>query len=111
MTAMTGERNEIVRTWSATATGEGAEAYRSYFAGTLLPQLRDRPGFVGGYLLARSRDGVVELTTHTIWASLDAIRAFAGAEIAASVVEPEARMALLDYDRSVTHRNVLVAVP
>ncbi len=103
--------NRIVRTWSATATSQGADAYRRYFAGTLLHQLRDRPGFVGGYLLSRERDGVVELTTHTVWASFDAIRAFAGDDIAASVVEPEARSALLDFDRTVTHRTVLVAIP
>lgn len=107
----TGEQDTIVRTWSATATDEGAGAYGRYFAGTLLPQLREQPGFVGGYLLSRSRDGIVELTTHTIWASFDAVRAFAGDEIAASVVEPEARQVLLDYDRAVTHRSVLVAVP
>jgi hypothetical protein len=110
MAVMTGEQGKIVRTWSATATGEGADAYQRYFADTLLPWLRDRPGFAGGYLLSRSRDGVVELTTHTIWASLEAIHAFAGDDIAASVVEPEARAVLVDYDRVVTHRNVLVAV-
>jgi len=53
----------------------------------------------------------VELTTHTIWASFDAIRAFAGDDVAASVVEPEARLVLLDYDHAVTHRSVVVAMP
>lgn len=104
----------IVRTWNATATSEGARAYHRYFDGTLLPQLRDLPGFTGAYLLSRDTDpgtdGVVELTTHTIWASLDAVRAFSGAEdITASVVEPEARAMLLDFDRTVVHREVLVA--
>jgi hypothetical protein len=41
----------------------------------LLPELRRLPGFSGAYLLARDDDGLVELTAHTLWASLDAIRA------------------------------------
>ena len=110
----------IVRTWSATATSDGAGAYHRYFAGTLLPQLRDLPGFAGAYLLSRDTDGVVELTTHTMWASLDAVRAFTRTEtgtetgtetandITASVVEPEAQAMLLDFDRTVVHREVLV---
>lgn len=98
----------IVRTWHATAAPAGAQEYRRYFAGTLLPQLRDRAGFAGGYLLARELGGgeAVELTTHTFWNSLDAVRAFAGEEIARSVVEPEAQAVLLTFDPTATHRKV-----
>jgi len=98
----------IVRTWCATATDAGAQEYHRYFAGTLLPQLRDLPGFVGGYLLSRDLDSTVELTVHTFWESPAAIRAFAGDDTTASVVEPEAQAALLDYDRTAIHRSVLV---
>lgn len=100
----------IVRTWSATATSAGARDYGSYFAGTLLPALRGRPGFAGAYLLSRDLggDGTVELTTHTFWESEEAIRAFAGENITASVVEPEARAVLLGFDAVATHRSVLV---
>jgi heme-degrading monooxygenase HmoA len=98
----------IIRTWRATATSAGAREYHSYFAGTLLPQLRDLPGFAGGYLLSRDLDDSVELTTHTLWESADVIRSFAGDDLTASVVEPEAQAVLLDFDRTVTHRDVLV---
>lgn len=100
----------IVRTWHATATPTGAEDYRRYFAGTLLPQLRERPGFAGAYLLARElADGqTVELTTHTFWESPAAVRAFAGEEFTKSVVEAEARAVLLTFDRTATHRTVWV---
>ncbi|AGB24351.1 hypothetical protein Mycsm_04098 [Mycobacterium sp. JS623] len=40
---------------------------------------------------ARDDGGVVELTAHTVWESLAAIRAFAGDDITTAVVEPEAR--------------------
>jgi heme-degrading monooxygenase HmoA len=100
----------IVRTWSATADAAGAENYSRYFDGTLLPQLRNLPGFAGAYLLRRDldEDGTVELTTHTFWESPEAIRAFAGKDITLSVVEPEAQAMLLDFDRTAAHRSVVV---
>jgi heme-degrading monooxygenase HmoA len=98
----------IVRTWAARAGEDGARQYHAYFAGTLLPELRRIPGFRGAYLLAREEDGTVELTAHTLWESLDAVRAFAGGDIATAVVEPEARGYLRDFDATVTHRTVLM---
>jgi heme-degrading monooxygenase HmoA len=100
----------IVRTWSARATKVGADAYSAYFEDTLLPQLRERDGFSGAFLLARDDDDLVELTAHTIWASLDAIRAFAGDDITAAVVEPAALAVLERSDPTVVHRDVLLHV-
>ncbi|HEX3925051.1 MAG TPA: hypothetical protein VHY31_22400 [Streptosporangiaceae bacterium] len=105
---MTADNDLVVRTWCATASSAGAREYHRYFAGTLLPQLRELPGFAGGYLLSRDVDGTVELTAHTFWASPAAIRAFAGDDITASVVEPEAQSMLLDFAPTATHRSVLV---
>ena len=100
----------IVRTWSATAHAAGAGSYSGYFDGTLLPGLRKLPGFNGACLLRRDlgEDGTVELTTHTFWDSPEAIRAFAGDHITVSVVEPEAQAMLLDFDRTATHRTVVL---
>jgi heme-degrading monooxygenase HmoA len=98
----------IVRSWSARATDTGADAYRAYFEGTLLPELHKMPGFSGGLLLSRDEDGLVELTTHTFWESLEAIRAFAGDDVTTAVVEPEALALLNESDATVLHRTVLV---
>ncbi|MBP1822054.1 hypothetical protein [Mycobacterium sp. OAE908] len=100
----------IVRTWSARATASGADAYSSYFRQTLLPQLQELDGFSGAFLLARDDDGLVELTAHTLWDSLDAIRSFAGDDIATAVVEPEALAVLEHSDTTVVHRDVLFHV-
>ena len=110
MSGMTEAKGMIVRSWSATATSAGAGDYTRYFAGTLLPQLRELPGFAGAYLLSRDRDeaGSVELTACTFWESTEAIRAFAGDDITVSVVEPEAQAMLLDFDRTAAHRSVVV---
>jgi heme-degrading monooxygenase HmoA len=110
MPVMTQSKDMIVRTWSARADAAGAEDYCRYFDGRLLPELRELPGFKGAYLLRRDggEDGTVELTTHTFWESAEAIRAFAGDDITVSVVEPEAQAMLLDVDRTVTHRSLVV---
>ena len=41
MPGMTQAKGMIVRTWSATADAAGAGDYSRYFAGTLLPRLRE----------------------------------------------------------------------
>ena len=109
MPDMTDAKEPAVRTWTATADAEGAGNYSRYFTGTLLPGLRTLPGFEGACLLRRDLDGngTVELTAHTFWESLAAIRAFAGDDITVAVVEPEARAMLLDFDRTATHRSVV----
>jgi heme-degrading monooxygenase HmoA len=110
MPGMSEAKDMTVRTWSATATGAGAQDYSRYFSGTLLPQLRELPGFTGAYLLRRDlgQDGTVELTTHTFWESPEAIRAFAGDDITVAIVEPEAQAMLLAFDRTAAHRSVVV---
>jgi heme-degrading monooxygenase HmoA len=107
--SMTDAREQTVRTWSATADAAGAASYSRYFTGTLLPGLRELPGFQGACLLRRDLDetGTVELTAHTFWASPEVIRAFAGDDITAAIVEPEAQAMLLDFDRAATHRSVI----
>src|SRR5260370_30817077 len=109
MAARTKARNLPARTWSATAASEGAGDYSRYFAGTLLPRLRELPGFAGAYLLRRNlgEDGTAELTAHTFWESPEAIRAFAGDDITATIVEPEAQAMLLDFDRTAAHPSVV----
>jgi len=110
MTGMTNARKLTIRTWAATADPEGAGNYSRYFTATLLPELRKIPGFEGAYLLRRDlgEDGTAELTAHTFWESPEAIRAFAGDDISVSIVEPEAQAMLLDFDRTATHRSVVV---
>ncbi|TDD79743.1 hypothetical protein E1293_22570 [Actinomadura darangshiensis] len=98
----------IARVWRATATAEGADAYREHFTGSVLPTLRRLDGHRGAYLFRRDGDGRVELEVMTLWESGEAIRAFAGTDMATAVVESEARAVLLDYDETVSHQTVVV---
>ena len=110
MAGMANSTGLTVRTWSATADSVGAEEYSRYFAGTLLPGLRELPGFAGAYLLRRDlgEDGSTELTAHTFWETPAAIRAFAGDDITVAIVELRAQAMLLDFDRTAAHRSVVV---
>lgn len=99
----------IARHWSATATRDGADWYETHFIGSVLPGLRAMTGFRGGYLLRSDNSEATGLRVITMWDSIEAIEGFAGPDATASVVEPEARAALLSFDPVVTHYDVVVA--
>lgn len=67
-------------------------------------------GFLGAHLSKRLIDGKIEFLVLTRWQSLEAIEAFAGADIGRAVVEPGAMAALTDFDLLVRHYEVLEEV-
>jgi heme-degrading monooxygenase HmoA len=91
----------IARIWNGTATTEDAERYATHFRESVLPGLQELDGFRGAYLMRRAGEGTVEFRAVTLWASLDAIRAFAGEDITIAVVEPAAQAVLTGYDTTV----------
>ena len=94
----------------AAASHDGAKAYEAHFSTTVLPHLRHTDGFSGAYVLEREQEGEVALEVLTMWESLDAVRAFAGADIEAAVVEPEARAVLARFDSRVSHHAIAINV-
>lgn len=98
----------VVRFWSARATAAGAGAYARHFQDAVLPSLRRLPGHRGALVLRRSGDPDVEIVVLTLWASMDAVRTFAGADASVAVVEPEARATLTAFDAHVTHYDLIV---
>jgi len=97
----------IVRSWRGRASAARADAYPAHFAHSVLPALRGIEGFLGASLLREVEGDTIEFLVLTRWTSLDAIRAFAGAEIGKSVVEPEAVAALVSFDATVRHYEVV----
>jgi len=71
------------------------------------PQLKRIPGFRGVILLRRDRGDLVELQVLTRWESMDAIRKFASDDPELAVVEAEAQAVLVEFDRRVTHLDVV----
>lgn len=97
----------IIREWRARASESRADAYPRHFRNHVLPELRGRFGFLGASLCRRPLNGNIEFVVLTRWRSIDGIRDFAGGDVAHPVVEPDAVAALLEFDATVQHYEVI----
>lgn len=100
----------IVRHWSARTTEAQLPKYLEHFSKNVLPELRRVPGFLGANVSVRHTGGEAEIFVETTWRSLEAIHGFAGADIEAAVVAPEAAALLKDFDRRVRHYEIAISV-
>jgi uncharacterized protein len=101
------ERGLILRMWRARSTVERFNPYIQHVTEKVFPSLGRIEGHRGAYLLRRTVGAAIEIVVFTLWDSMDAIRRFAGADAEKAVVEPEARMALTEFDESVTHFEIV----
>jgi heme-degrading monooxygenase HmoA len=97
----------IIREWRGRASADRSEVYAEHFRRSVLPELRGIPGFLGASLCRRDQGGRIEYLVLTRWQSLDAIRAVAGFDLNKAVVEPGAVAALVDFDDTVRHYEVI----
>lgn len=97
----------IVRTWRGQASSSNPDAYIEHFRSKVLPELRGIKGFLGACLLRENHPDAVEFLVLTRWASMGAIRAFAGDDVGRAVVDPQAVAALVRFDRTVRHYDVV----
>jgi mannose-6-phosphate isomerase-like protein (cupin superfamily) len=95
----------IARRWRAWADGTAnADAYAAHFERSVRPRLEDTGGFVDATVERVDGDGGrTEIVVVTRWESIDAVRAFAGDDVEAAVVEPDARAVLDEVDERVRH--------
>ncbi len=66
------------------------------------------PGFLGAEVLRREDDDEFEFTTLTRFASMEAVKAFAGDDPETARVAPEARRLLSHFDQTCTHHRIVV---
>src|ERR1700722_8795565 len=97
----------VLREWRGCALSSSSAAYPAHFYGSVLPELQGIPGFLGATLSKRQLAGKVEFLVLTRWASFDAIKAFAGDEFGKAVVEPGALAALVEFDATVQHYEII----
>ena len=97
----------IARHWRGLVKRERADAYIEHLQSQTLPELVQLAGFLDAKVLRRDLPQGVEFLVVTIWASLDAIRAFAGADVESAVVPPKAREMMIEYDRTARHYDVV----
>lgn len=99
----------IVRHWSARATEAKLPKYLEHFSKSVLPELRRVNGFLGVTVSVRHGANEAGIFVETTWRSLEAVRAFAGGDLEAAVVAPEAAALLTDFDRRVRHTEVAIS--
>jgi heme-degrading monooxygenase HmoA len=97
----------IVRMWHGRVPTTKASAYREFLNLRAIPDYRSVPGNLGVQILERPDGEVTHFITLTHWASLEAIRAFAGAEIERAKYYPEDHDFLLEFELTVVHYEVV----
>ncbi len=96
----------IARIWQGATAPSHADGYVAHLRERTFPGLTGIPGHRGAYALRRTSGSRVEFTVITLWDSIDAIRAFAGADADAAVVPPEALALLASHDDRAVHWEV-----
>lgn len=97
----------IVRLWRGRAVDAAkAKAYVRHFTGTVTAELQGLDGHRGAWLLRQEVDGGTEFIALTLWESRQSIEAFTGTDISKSVVDPDARAMLDEFDGFASHYEV-----
>jgi heme-degrading monooxygenase HmoA len=96
------------RIWHGWTSFENADAYEELLRTKILPGIYRVDGYQGAYLLRRNVEAGVEFVTVTLWESMEAVRAFAGADHTAAVVPPEARELLTRFDQASEHYEIVL---
>lgn len=102
----------VARIWQGATRPANADAYAAHLRDNIFPELAALPGYAGVFVLRR--DGKepgadVAYTVITLWFSEGAIRAFAGDDVEAAVVPPEAQALLSKHDARAVHWDVPLA--
>lgn len=98
----------ILRRWTARTTESLLPKYLDHFSKNVVPELRHVLGYLSASVSLRHQENDVEIVVETTWRSLDSIRAFAGSDLEAAVVAPEAAALLTNYDRRVHHSELAI---
>jgi len=104
----------ISRIWHGWTTAANADAYERLLRTEIFEGIIDRQidGFLGIDLLRRTVEpGRIEFVTVMWFASIGAVRAFAGPDYELAVVPPKAQALLSAFDERSAHYDVLVRRP
>jgi heme-degrading monooxygenase HmoA len=98
--------NAVARMWHGRVPDARAAEYENYLRREGIAKLEAIPGNLGVDLLTRSRDGVTEFIVISYWPSLDAIKAYAGADIEKTHNLPRDPEFLIEMEPNVRHFTV-----
>ncbi len=97
----------IVRMWHGTVPTAKADAYEQFTKGRAIPDYRSVKGNLSVHVLRREEGAVTHFITLTFWESLDAIKGFAGPDVASAKYYPEDTDFLLEFEPTVVHYEVV----
>jgi len=92
--------------WHGITRTEQADEYLAFLQQRALPDYRGTPGNIAAYILRRVEGDVTHFTTLTYWNSLQAIEAFAGADISRAKYYPEDAGFLIEFEPTVQHSEL-----
>jgi heme-degrading monooxygenase HmoA len=101
----------ISRHWRGVAKLEEADRYIHHLQNDTFPRLAKINGFIRASILRRSTAEGIEFMIVTTWQSIEAIRQFAGESAQTAVVPPEVRAMMVEYDREVSHYEIVEEYP
>jgi heme-degrading monooxygenase HmoA len=96
----------IARHWRGWTKRSDADAYETLLKTRVLPELKNIAGYVGGSILRKDDATESEFAVINYFASLDAVKQFAGPNYAVAVFEPEAKALLVRVESHATHYEV-----
>ena len=96
----------IARIWRGAVRAPDADAYAAYIGEAGLEGYRRTAGNRGAWLLRRDVGELTEFVAFTLWESLDAVKAFAGADYETAVYYPEDDRYLVERDAKCAHYEV-----
>jgi heme-degrading monooxygenase HmoA len=102
----------ISRVWHGWTTRANADAYEKLLREEVLPGIGRVRGFEGAQVLRREEAAAnkdeVEFITITRFASIDAVKEFAGGDYEVAVILPEAHRLLSRFDARSVHYETVV---
>ena len=99
----------IMRTWRGAVRPEDVEEYLPHQGDTGVREYRETPGNLGVLVLHREQGDLVEVTTVSLWADMDAVKAFAGEDPEVARFYPGDDRLLAAKDDHANHYEVVSA--
>jgi hypothetical protein len=97
----------IMRTWRGAVRSEDAAEYLRHQGETGVRDYRATTGNLGVLVLRRPRGDLIEVTTVSLWTSMDAVKAFAGDDPEHAKFYPGDEGLLAERDLHADHYEVV----
>ena len=97
----------IARMWHGCVRTPKAHAYREFLNARAIPDYQAVDGNLNVYILERVEGDVTHFITLTFWRDLDVIKGFAGENVEIAKYYPEDGNFLLEFERTVTHYEIV----